>query len=644
MKKEALPWHKEYKITGIPVSLKPYPDKPVYEILYTAAKKFKNNGIIQFNHKMTYPQIKEKVDRLATALYKLGLRKGERVATILPTSLQFVIADYAISRAGLVQIPSSSLEPVPTLEHKFKEGTPRALITIDEHLELAKQIIKKSKIEFLILCRIDEYSSNSAGSTSRQNAGVPKDAMWMTDLIDSTPPSPPHITFDVEKDLETLLFTGGTTGLAKGCMLTHRNIYANSMQNMWSFGMGGQLLKGVITDILGLPFFHSYGHVIMHTTTLIGHNQILVPDPRDTEGMIKMIKEHYPAIQIGVPTQFMKMSEELEGYGMIGVSGSAPLPTSTQEKFESKAGGGIMEGYGLSEMSPCTHLNTTFLVRVFGGRLSTRLNTMLMKVPGNLMLLNGLLRLVGTRNTGKFLTRFFYLMAKLTRKKPSPDKSANKGQGAKTVEKRGTIGVPFPDTEIKFLSVETGKEVSVEDMLRGERAEMLLRGPQRMLGYWPKPGNGVDEEGYIHTSDVVRIDDKGYFYIVDRTKDMIIVSGYKVYSREVDDILYNHPKVELAATIGIPDPEREGSERIAVYIQPKDKYKNNISGDEIIDYLKKRVAKYAVPKVVKIIDVMPLTEVHKVNKKLLREMAAKDLTLSKKDTSKKPEKKQKARA
>jgi acyl-CoA synthetase (AMP-forming)/AMP-acid ligase II len=201
---------------------------------------------------------------------------------------------------------------------------------------------------------------------------------------------------------------------------------------------------------------------------------------------------------------------------------------------------------------------------------------------------------------------------------------AAKEGSAKKVEKRGTIGVPCPDTEVKFLAVETGKEISIEDMLKGERGEMCLRGPQRMLGYWPKPGTGIDADGYIHTSDVVKIDDKGYFYIVDRIKDMVIVSGYKVYSREVDDILYQNPKVEMAATIGIPDPEREGSERIAVYIQPKEEFKNKISEDEIIMYIKERVAKYAVPKVVKIIDNMPLTEVQKINKKLLREMASKE--------------------
>lgn len=618
MNNKSMPWFKEYKITGIAETLKPYPNKPVYDILYNSAKKYKKMGLIQYDTMMTYPEVKDKVDRFATALFKLDLRKGDRVAAILPTSIQFVISDYAISRAGLVHIPSSSLEPIPILEHKFIQGRPRVLITLDNHVDLAVQISQKCKIEHLILCRLNDFAGSS--SSNKQKWSIPKNALWMVDLIDKSLLSPPDINFDVEKDLETLLFTGGTTGIAKGCMLTHRNIYANSLQGMCSFGINSKLLRGAITVLLGLPLFHSYGHSIMHNITLFGFNQLLIPDPRDTKGMIEMIKKYYPMMQFGVPTQFMKVSEELEGYAMLGVSGSAALPTNIQEKFESKAGGGIMEGYGLSEMSPTTHLNTSFLIRIFGGRFSTRLNTLFLSIPGNVWLINTLFRLLGPRVVGKFFTKTFALLAKLTRKKAL----VSKEKYLKNIERRGSIGIPFPDVEVKFLEVETGEELSIEDMLKGARGEMLLRGPNRMLGYWPEPGSGIDKEGYVNTSDVVMMDDRGYFHIVDRTKDIINVSGYKVYSREVDDILFLHPKVEMAATIGIADPEREGSERIAVYIQPKEKFKNNISGEEVIIYMKDRVAKYAVPKVVKIIDIMPLTEVQKVNKKFLREMAKKE--------------------
>lgn len=171
-----------------------------------------------------------------------------------------------------------------------------------------------------------------------------------------------------------------------------------------------------------------------------------------------------------------------------------------------------------------------------------------------------------------------------------------------------------------MIDVDTGKELSWEEMINeGKVGEMLLKGPQRMIGYWPEEGKGFDEEGYIHTGDVVKVDERGYFYIVDRTKDMIIVSGYKVYSRELDDMLYDHPAVAMAATIGVPDPDRPGSERVKVFIQPKPDYKDKVSEQEIISYLQQKVAKYAVPKQVIFLDEMPLTEVQKVNKKYLRE-------------------------
>jgi acyl-CoA synthetase (AMP-forming)/AMP-acid ligase II len=267
-------------------------------------------------------------------------------------------------------------------------------------------------------------------------------------------------------------------------------------------------------------------------------------------------------------------------------------------------------------MSPNTHLNTSFMVRIFGGRTAVRINNLFLRLPGVKLMVRSLLRLLGTKRAGKLITRLFYLLTRATSTKGKSIKRKKKNP-----EKRGTIGVPFPDTEVKFLDVESGSEISIDKMLAGARGELLLKGPQRMLGYWPESGTGVDDEGYIHTSDVVKLDENGYFYIVDRTKDMIIVSGFKVYSREVDDLLYTNSKVELAATVGVPDPEREGSERIVVFVQPKLKYISKLKEKEILDFLKKRVARYAVPKMVRIISDMPLTEVQKIDKKVLREMA-----------------------
>ncbi len=610
MSAQKMPWMQEYKVFGIPETIKPYPEKAVGHILDDAAGKFKKQGFIQNHYKMTYPEVRDQANRLASALLSLGLAKGDRVATILPTSIQFVVADYAIAKAGLVQIPSSSLEPVSTLEHKFNKGTPQALICLDEYLDMAVEVKAKTGIKHLIVTALEDYSlTPPAGHHALEIDG----AHWMTDLIAKGSSTPPPVTFDLDNDLELLLFTGGTTGLPKGCMLTHRNIYANCLQSSWAQGAASRILKGAISVLVGLPMFHSYGHMIMHVMTMLGFDQILIPDPRDTENMVDMIKTYRPMMQMGVPTQFLKLAqEELAGIGMLGISGSAPLPPSTQEAFEKKSAGAIMEGYGLSEMSPNTHLNTSFLLRLAGGRVPQKINSTLLGLPGVASLTNRGLRLLGGKAIGIVAGKFISFTVKRT---------GNKKSGSSSDEKRGAVGIPFPDTEIALLDVDTGEPLSADDIIAGKTGEMCLNGPQRMLGYWPDPGSGLDENGYVRTGDVVKVDENGYFYIVDRTKDMVNVSGYKVYTREIDDILCSHPGVEMGATVGIADPKREGSERVVAFVQPTAEFLGKLQPDDIVSFLKERVAKYAVPKMVKIVDEMPLTEVQKLDKKAMRKLA-----------------------
>jgi len=434
------------------------------------------------------------------------------------------------------------------------------------------------------------------------------------------PPHPPDVAFDVEKDLELILFTGGTTGLPKGCMLTHRNVYANAIQNANSFGAAHLLVRGVLTVLMGLPFFHSYGHSTMHCMTMEGFNQILIPDARDTAGMVRMIREYHPFIQIGVPTQFLKLTAgKLKDINILGISGSAPLSRTVQEEFEKMGGGGgIMEGYGLSEMSPVTHLNPSFILRILRGKTVVTLNNKFILLPGVASVIRALFSAIGSKKIGCLLSKSMGMLSRSSAKKKARAK----------VEKRGTIGIPMPDTDIKIVDVDMGAVLSWDEIVGGRTGEMCLRGPQRMLGYWPRAGSGLDDEGYIRTGDVVRIDENGYFYIVDRTKDMIIVSGFKVYSREIDELLLAYPGVERAATIGIPDPERKGSERVCVFIQPQKGYEQTITEEKIIDYLKSTVAKYAVPKIVRIVDVIPLTGMQKVNKNLLRQMIDEEINSS----------------
>ena len=608
------PWLEEYKVFGLPRTLKPYPQKPVFWFVDEAAKKYRKMGLVQLGLEMRYPEVKDKAERLANALASMGVKKGDRVATMLPTSIQFIIADYGISKTGAVHIPSSFLESIDILEHKFTQGTPKVLICLKDYLDIVEQLRERLtakhqvKVEHIIVSQVEDYSANPPSSHETIES-----VEWLTEVIASHPPISPEVDFDVDHDLETLLFTGGTTGLPKGCMLTHKNIFTNAIQNGHIYGPSGDILRGASAMLLGLPLFHVYGHCIMHTMTYMGVMQLLVPDPRDTRSMVELIKEHYPAMQIGVPTQFMKLAEEeMKGIGILGVSGSAALPPEAQEKFEQKSGGGVMEGYGLSELSPVTHLNLSLLLRLFGGRAQLKRSNKLLRLPGMVPMANRLVRTLGYKNLGKLWYKAISRLMNRSRKDAS----------ARSREKRATIGIPFPDTEVKIVDVDTGRTLPLDEVVKeGKTGEMCLSGPQRMLGYWPNPGSGLDEEGYVHTGDVVRVDDRGYFYIVDRTKDMANISGYKVYTRELDDLLYTHPATEMAAAVGVPDPERPGSERVAIFIQLRPEYRGKVKEEKFIEYLREKVAKYAVPKYVRFLDNMPLTEVQKVNKKYLRENA-----------------------
>jgi acyl-CoA synthetase (AMP-forming)/AMP-acid ligase II len=600
--KDNKPWIKTYKEFGIPATCFPYPDLPVNALLEKAMEKYPDNGLIQFNKKIPYVTVNDHANRMANFFLSLGVKKGDRVATILPTSVQFVIADYAISKAGLVHIPCNHLEPQDNLLHKFQEAGPSILICTDDLLPDAMNLSHQTAVQTIVITNLYDYASIQQVNQTDSNNCI----KW-TDIIRQYSPNLPNIEINVDTELETLLFTGGTTGLPKGCMLTHRNIYANCIQSLAALGSITKIFDGAITALLGLPFSHSYGHIAMHTCTLAGYNQILIPDPRDTKAMVTMIQTFKPLLQMGVPTQYMNLVKaELSDLGMICLSGSAPLPTNTQESFEQVTGGMIMDAYGLSEMSPGTHLNPNAILRLIGGKLQAQLGQMLIGYESTIWALNSFLRIFDAKQIGSIGNKLIVLLLKWHKK--------NKSKG------KPSIGIPFPDTIIKVIDIETSMPLSWDELKSGKRGEMCLKGPQRMIGYWPILGSGLDREGYVRTGDIVEMDENGFFTIVDRSKDMIVVSGYKVYSQEIDDILHDHPDVERAVTVGIPDPSRQGSEIVVVYIKCHASEKQHCSEDDIRAYLKSRVAKYAMPKHIKFVDHIPLTFVQKVDKKKLRQL------------------------
>ncbi len=603
------PWWEEYKACGIPRTLEPYPDKPTHFLLDRSAELYPRMGCVQLGLELSYREVKEHADRLACALEQLGVGKGDRVATLLPTSLQYVVADAGISKAGAVHVPCSFLEAREGLARKFSQCTPKALICLNRYFHLAQHLQDYMENGVVLVTALEDYSAKK--QVPPQLPG----AHWLMEVIEQARPTPPPVKIDPRNDLETVIFTGGTTGVAKGCMLTHRNVVANATQNPAIFGPVRKVFRGNMSVLMGNPFFHSYGHSVMHTMIGEGYNMLLVVDPRDYRAMLDLARRYNPVLQVGLPTQFMKLLEEEGRAKVIGISGAAPLPPSVQERYSQSGRGFISEGYGLSELTAVSHFNVSANIRAMGGRGMMRALNSLIFNPVGVALFRGVAKILGPRRFGKFFLAQMSLIGKfpgLSRK-------------AREIEKRATIGIPLPDTEVKVVEVDTEDPIPWERLSReGLVGEMLLKGPQTMLGYWPEPGKGLDSQGFVHTGDVVKMDSRGYFSIVDRTKDMIIVSGFKVYTREVDDILYEHPATEVAATVGVPDPDRPGSERVMVFVQLKEDYRGKVSEEEYLEYLRERVARYALPRTVVFLEEMPLTEVGKVNKKALREMELKE--------------------
>lgn len=542
------PWIKSYFVGPfkLPETMEPYPKISVYKFLEDSATNYPEQiACVYLEKEMTYPELKLHVDKLATALADLGVKKGDKVATILPNCPQFIISDYAIMRLGAVHVPISILHKAPDVLYEVGESGAETVICSYARLERVNSVKDKTKIKNVIFTHVPVWPDYSVPETKE----VPG-AHRLEDLIEKYEPNPPQVEINPTEDLALLPFTGGTTGVPKGTMLTHYNITTNVIQTVhWMMKPLEAGFKGKSSALICVPLFHQFGHWALHAGISWGLRGFLV-DPRDIDKIAEIIRKYRPFTVFGVPTHFMLLLlKDLPRMPIFLYSGAAALPPDVAEKMEKKIGVPMGEGYGLTEATAGTHINLSALSKVTG------------------------------------------FMANVKR----------------------SIGVPIPDTEVKIVSPETGEEVPF-----GETGELYIRGSQIMKGYWPTPGKGL-KDGWLATGDIAKIDADGYFYIVDRIKDMISVSGMKVYSRIVDDILYEHPAVSLAGVIGIPDPERPGSERVKAFIVLKEEYKGKVTPENIIEYCREKLPPYAVPKFVEFRSDLPLTLAMKIFKRKLKE-------------------------
>ena len=545
-------WLKNYD-KDVPSSID-YPKINVYEFLDNSANDFGSRTAIWFmKNKISYKNLKDNADRLATALIDLGLKRGQVVAIMIPNFPQFIMSYYGILKAGGIATACSVLHTEHELAYQLNDCGAEIIIAWDNQIDKINKVKDRTRLRHVVITNVLDYTP-MAPRNPPEIAGT----IQFLNLINKTKPNPPQFQTNVEEDLVCLQYTGGTTGLPKGAMLTHRNIVSNCVAvATWA---GDQFRRGKETILTNLPLFHIYGQTVcMNLHIYMGSTIALNPDPRDQKSLFEIIKSTHPTMFPGVPTMYMRLLErdDLEDYAKdlksirVCNTGAAPMPPEVQKEFEERTGGIILEGYGLTESSPVTHSNP------FSG-----------------------------------------------------------------VRKVGSVGMPIPDTQVRIVDIEDYTNI----LPIGEAGEIIMKGPQIMKGYWNKPEESMNQlkDGWLLTGDIGKMDEDGYFYIVDRKKDMIDVSGFKVYPREVEDVLFEYEPIEKAAIIGVPDPDLPGSEKVKAYVVLKDGYQENDETKNMIkDFLRQNIAPYKVPKFIEFRKELPETLVGKVQRKDLKEIEAK---------------------
>lgn len=546
---EKRPWLKSYKLGPYKLdhSLEPYPEASLFSMLDQSAEKHPRATAIEYlGLRTSYSELKKYADSLSNALAAFGVLKGDKVATILPTCPQYIIANFAILKTGAVHVPCSVLHKERELEYEIGESGTETVICLEEQLERVRAVQSKTKLKNIIVTSIRDYTPDEP-----EKQVAPEGTHRFRELIESYEPVPPKIEINPREDLAYLAFTGGATGVPKGVMVTHYNRYVNILQGMpWAMAKIEKSIRGKASTCICVPLFHAYGDYCAMFSVCWGLRMILIQDPRDTDYIVKTIVENRPFLVAVVPTQLMKLRDkDLPRMPIQLMSGASHLPLDVREAISEKIKMPISEGYGLTESGPMTHMDLTGFSKITG------------------------------------------YMAK----------------------QKYSIGLPLPDTDVKLVDEETGRECA-----QGEPGHMYVKGPQVMKGYWPDAGSGL-VDGWLPTGDIARMDEDGYFYLVDRIKDMANISGYKVYTSTVDDVLHQHPAVSMAAAIGVPDPQREGSERIKAFIVLKEEYRGKVTEDEIIEFCRDKCASYAVPRQVEFRDSLPFTVTEKIFKRQLRE-------------------------
>jgi long-chain acyl-CoA synthetase len=545
---EDRPWFKLYD-EGVPHHID-YPSEPLFYFLEQSAKKYPDRPCTIFKGaKLSYREMNELTDRLAAGLAAVGIKKGDRVGIFMPNTPQFVLAYFAILKIGGVVVATNPLYSAREIEHQANDSNIEVMLVMSNFYNQIKAVQPKTRIRTLIVTNIKEQLppilSFLFTLTSEKKGGfrvqLVDGDLWMKDLIARhTPEDRPEVEISPD-DVALFQYSGGTTGVSKGAIATHRNLVANTLQiASWMTNIE----EGKEVVLMAIPLFHVYGMVAgMNFGLAQAAALVMVPNPRDLKDLLTNLQKYKATIFPGVPTLYNAINnlpDVLEGrYDLSSIkaciSGSAPLLRETKEKFEDLTGGKLFEGYGLSEAPTATHCNPLF------------------------------------------------------------------GEN-----RAGSIGLPLPDVDCRIIDLDDGVTV----LEYGEVGELVLHGPQVMKGYHNMPTETANtlRDGWLYTGDIARMDDDGYFYIVDRKKELIKPGGYQVWPREVEEVIAEHESVLEVGVAGIPDPYRGETVKAWVVRKPG----ITLTEDDVKAWCRDRLAKYKVPTEVEFRDELPKTTVGKI--------------------------------
>jgi long-chain acyl-CoA synthetase len=530
------PWLEVYESADVEPESRVF-EGSLYDLFRRAAEEHRGRTALSFyGTSFEFERLQALVEKMAASLSASGVSKGDRVALMLPNCPQYVISFFATVRLGAIVTQINPMYVEREILHILDDSGAETIVVYRDMYERVKTVLPDTKLKTVVVVSFgDEPEGLDAGHLS------------FGDFLATDADPAPDVEIDPAEDVAALQYTGGTTGVSKGAMLTHRNLVANLQQTIDVFVRNPDQFTGR-KCVGALPFFHIYGLTcVMLFGIRLGLEQVLLPR-FEVEEALAVFEKDRPTMFSGVPTMYMALlasGADLRKHHlddvMIFNSGGSALPVNLKRSFEEKVGKPLFEGYGLSEASPVTHNNPPFL-----------------------------------------------------------------GEG-----REGSIGIPIPSTEARIVDVETGET----EMPVGESGELIIRGPQVMKGYLNMPEETAStlKDGWLHTGDVAKMDEDGYFFIVDRKKDMIVASGYNVYPREVEEVLFEHPDVAEAVAIGVPDEYRGESVKAFVVKRPG----AGATEDEILAFCKERLAAYKAPKEVEFRDELPKSAVGKLLRRVL---------------------------